>query len=85
MDSMDDHKLTPSREKTEITPINPVFEHPIGLTVRWCNPGAINPKISVSKPTWGFTLYIGEYKGKIVLSSGFIPFRTPVFQVKLAS
>jgi hypothetical protein len=34
MDSMDIPDLTPSREKTENTPINHVFTHPIGFEVR---------------------------------------------------
>jgi hypothetical protein len=34
MDLMDDRELTPSREKTEITPINAVFKLPIGFEVR---------------------------------------------------
>jgi len=29
-DSVDDHELTPSKEKKEKTPINPMFNHPIG-------------------------------------------------------
>jgi hypothetical protein len=34
VDSMDDRESTPSREWTEITPINAVFSHPIGFEVR---------------------------------------------------
>ena len=34
VDSMDAFELTPSREKTENTPISLVFTHPIGFEVR---------------------------------------------------
>jgi hypothetical protein len=34
VDAMDVPELTPSREKTEIAPINPMFSHPIGFEVR---------------------------------------------------
>jgi hypothetical protein len=34
VDSMDAGELTPSREKTEMTPINPVFKHLIHFEVR---------------------------------------------------
>ena len=34
VDSMDDRELTPSREKTDISPINAVFSHPIEFEVR---------------------------------------------------
>jgi len=33
MDSMDAFELIPSREKTEIAPINPVYKHHIGFEV----------------------------------------------------
>jgi hypothetical protein len=33
MDSMDARELTPSREKTEITPLNAIYSHPIGFEV----------------------------------------------------
>ena len=34
MDAMDVPELTPSREKTENTPVNPVFGYPIGFEVK---------------------------------------------------
>jgi hypothetical protein len=32
--SMDDRELTPSREKMEISPMNAIFNHPIGFEVK---------------------------------------------------